>query len=197
MLQINAASKEDYSCYIIKEQKPFLPHHFAYISTTIHKLDIFCLCYFIHVLTKVSKYFSSSPFFCYGTTSFQIEKNNIKDFSPYIHLTKKQNNGKMQLWTFSQKFAIYFAKKKIFILVHEVVPKYPMYPCLYPDCISAIIIPSFVHRYISEHQSEMASHECPAPLIYTCLYLEEHLYVYPWLTFVLIVKCFNRHLIFF
>ena len=157
MLQINAASKEDYSCYIIKEQKPFLPHHFAYISTTIHKLDIFSLCHFIHVLTQVSKCFSSSLFF-------------------------------------SRKFAIYFAKKKIFILVHEVVPKYPMYPCLYPDCISAIIIPSFVHRYISEHQSEMASHECPAPLIYTCLYLEEHLYVYPWLTFVLIVKCFNRHL---
>ena len=32
MLQINAASKEDYSCYIVKEQKPF-PHHFAYFLT--------------------------------------------------------------------------------------------------------------------------------------------------------------------
>ena len=114
MLQINAASKEDYSCYIIKEQKPF-PNHFASISTLmIHRENN------VDILISLNIYYEYILSFVF----------------------------------------LYFAK----------------YPCLYPSCISAIIIPSFVHIYISEHQSVMASHECREALIYT--YFSFYIFVY-------------------
>ena len=121
MLQINAASKEDYSCYIIKEQKPF-PRHFAFISTLM-----------VHREKNVNILISLNMFY------------------PHICL-------------------FYFAK----------------YPCLYPSCISAIIIPSFVHIYISEHQSVMASHECrEAPFIHISIsiYIFVHIYIFVYIYF--------------
>ena len=163
MLQINAASKEDYSCYIIKEQKLF-PHHFAsFLKLMIHSWIFIwehlriSLNMFDHIERQILKYLS---LFCQVSmsVSWLYFRYHYSFFCAHIYLN-------INLWWHHMSPHLYVC---IYIYLYL-----NLCLCSYFHFIDIHLNIYILYRNISKHESAMASHwVLGSPNLYIFIYLD-------------------------